>query len=548
MIVDAQGVYHDISKHAFDAWSVLNPDSQKHLQSQLFKHPLAESIKMITRKAGVDLSSFDFEDFDAKALARQAAAAVGEAVGAKAIGLVPGLAAKALGFVEGTAATGGLLAVGVAIEVAVEWAVRHWNDAVETFGGYKKGDWVIVDKGKKTQVVLDTSLPFGLEDASTMISELHVLQRHEDYHVGFFVSVGEDAGHVTVFDLVTGDARDYPQRDVRLLPQAERGRLDTDKVASNIRELYFTETDSVYMECETQCEPGTEVIFQESLWHIEHCDGDVALIENDQGERQHVGMGLLSRSRQERIGPQHVYKKGKAQEATGFVTQPGGYGTGDWVWIDYEDGAKKHLGCVHIINGPEVVMFMTLTGTIKRRRPGQVRPASRDDSDTFNRIKEFAMFRAAAVEGADTVRLRIPAKYRPLIVRETPSRRAEPEVAKRPQPTFRDNSSAQPVTTQEEAGRVDRLIEMQETTGVAVQGALEAIAHKNQCIEEERRRLTVDNPSCPPMIKKRAEPDMSPDHPHPAKRQRGEAQKSNQSAVILGAGCAVLALLYFAGG
>ena len=69
MIVDAQGVYHDISKHAFDAWSVLNPDSQKHLQSQLFKHPLAESIKMITRKAGVDLSSFDFEDFDAKALA-----------------------------------------------------------------------------------------------------------------------------------------------------------------------------------------------------------------------------------------------------------------------------------------------------------------------------------------------------------------------------------------------------------------------------------------------------------------------------------------------
>ena len=81
-----------------------------------------------------------------------------------------------------------------------------------------------------------------------------------------------------------------------------------------------------------------------------------------------------------------------------------------------------------------------------------------------------------------------------------------------------------------------------------MQGALEAIAHKNQCIEEERRRLTVENPSCPPMIKKRAETDMSPDHPHPAKRQRGEPKESNQSAVILGAGCAVLALLYFAGG
>ena len=549
MIVDAQGVYHDISKHAFDAWSVLNPDSQKHLQSQLFKHPLAESIKMITRKAGVDLSSFDFEDFDAKALARQAAAAVGEAVGAKAIGLLPGVAAKAAGFVEGTAATGGLLAVGVAIEVAVEWAVRHWNDAVETVGGYKKGDWVIVDKGKKTEAVLDTSLPFGLEDASTMISELHVLQRHEDYHVGFYVSEGEDAGNVTVFDLVTGDARDYPQRDVRLLPRDKRGLLDVDRVASNIRELYFTEVDSVYMECETQCEPGTEVIFKETLWHIEHCDGDVALIQNDLGERQHVGMALLTRSRQERIGPQHVYKKGKVQEATGFVTQPGGYGTGDWVWIDYDDGAKKHLGCVHIINGPEVVMFMALTGTLKRRRPDLVRPASRDDSDTLNRIKEFAMFRAAAVEGADTVRLRIPAKYRPLVVRENPDRRSEPEVAKRVRPSFRDNVDAQPVTTQMESDRVDRLIELQQTTGTAVQGALEAIAHKNHCMEEDRRRLALANDgSCPTKVRKRGETEMSVDQPHPVKRMKGGPRESNQTAVLLGAGCAAIALLYFAGG
>ena len=56
MIVDAQGVYHDISKHAFDAWSVLNPDSHKHLQSQLFKHPLAESMQMIAKKAGVAIT------------------------------------------------------------------------------------------------------------------------------------------------------------------------------------------------------------------------------------------------------------------------------------------------------------------------------------------------------------------------------------------------------------------------------------------------------------------------------------------------------------
>ena len=83
MIVDAQGVYHDISKHAFDAFSVLNPESQKHLQSQLFKHPIAESMQMIAKKAGVELGQYDIMDVDLKAMARKAAAALDEAVEAK---------------------------------------------------------------------------------------------------------------------------------------------------------------------------------------------------------------------------------------------------------------------------------------------------------------------------------------------------------------------------------------------------------------------------------------------------------------------------------
>merc|ERR1711969_10922 len=119
---------------------------------------------MIAKKAGVDLGQYDIMDVDLKAMARKAAAAVGETLGAKALGLLPGGLASAAGVVEGTAATGGLLAVGVALEVAVEWAVRHWNDAVVTFGGYKKGDWVVIDKGKKTEAVLDSTLPFGMED------------------------------------------------------------------------------------------------------------------------------------------------------------------------------------------------------------------------------------------------------------------------------------------------------------------------------------------------------------------------------------------------
>ena len=189
---------------------------------------------------------------------------------------------------------------------------------------------------------------------------------------------------------------------------------------------------------------------------------------------------------------------------------------------------------------------MTLTGTIKRRRPDIVRPASRDDSDTFNRIKEFAMFRAAAVEGADTVRLRIPAKYRPLIVRENPPRRWEPEIPKQVPPTFRENVSLQPVTAQTEASRVDNLIELQQTQGVAVQGALEAIAHKNQCQEEVRRRLGFgDDGSCPTIHPKRSEHDFSADGPA-MKRRKGEPVESNQTAVIFGAGCAALALVYFA--
>ena len=153
------------------------------------------------------------------------------------------------------------------------------------------------------------------------------------------------------------------------------------------------------------------------------------------------------------------------------------------------------------------------------------------------------MFRAAAVEGGDTVRLRIPAKYRPIILRKKPARRHEPKLGKRPQPTFRKNISAQPVTAQTEAGVVDTLIETQERLGLPVQDELEAIAKKNECEFEARRRLTfAADGSCPEQPTKRFDDDRSSSQPF--KRVKVEETESNNA--ILLAGCAAIALLYFA--
>ena len=470
-IADAQGVYHDLSKGAFDSYSIKHPGEKHHLSSELFKQPLYKSAVSLAEKAGINLQDYDEMNF--KGVARAGAEWLGKrlGIGAGAEGVAAGVA-TALG---AEVSTGGLATVGIigiAIDAAIEGGIALFAGRAEP-QTFLRGDWVLIDEGMKTVALRDkNAADWAMAEAlDPTLSELHVLNRKEDYHVGFYVGPGKEELSVTVFDILTGATQEFSAPKVRKLRFDRRVGLDNDQYASEIRELFFAEHDHVLMESEVSCDPGTEVIYKGHLWNIVKCDGDIALLENSIGDRVEAAVAALKRGRQERIGPQYRYKAGEAPVNNGFSVTPGGYGTGDWVWVARNDG-EWEAAMVHIISGDNVVLYLTQSGIRSKERISDVRVVDRDTSDTFNRIREFVLFKVAAVEGNshEAHRLRIRRKYAPIVRQKDPKSRERTWKYVNPKPRFHAAVGKPPVENQAAATALDAAQELQNTLGVPVGG------------------------------------------------------------------------------
>ena len=293
------------------------------------------------------------------------------------------------------------------------------------------------------------------------LNQLHILERVEDYHVGFYIAPGKDESTVMVYDILTGFEEQHLISDVRLLPQGQRIGLDNDEFSSRIRELVFMKHDHVLVDAQVSTDPDTEMIYDYKLWNIVSCDGNEVLIEAGDGSRLSVDLSLLERSRQERVGPSYTYREGEPLENDGFVTTPGGFGTGDWVWY-FIGHSTWELSVVHIINGDDAVIYCTMTGRRLSIGVETLIVASRDDSDTFNRVRDFALFRRAAIEGGDTQRLKIPHRYSPLTVVKDPKARHEPKRGTETSPFTKNSEGERPVKTQETVEYFDSMEEAQQ--------------------------------------------------------------------------------------
>ena len=490
LIADAQGVYHDLSKGAFDAFSIKHPSVSKHLSTTLLNQPVIKGIQKLANESGIDISKY--EELDYQGAASALAKLAGNALGIGSAAAAGAAATAGIGTVAAAAGlaipTGGLALVGVAIEAGLAWAVKGFETPEYQPGAFNRGDWVVVDDGQKTVASVDREIDLGMsemfDDAPT-ISELHVFNRVEAFHVGFYVSPGQESASSTIFNILTGETHEHFNLKIRKLPFERRAALDADSFASKVRELYFTKHDNVRLECEVSCDPGTEVIFKDELWNIVKCDGDVALIEAGDGRREQVPMVSLGRSRQERYDTQAWrYNKGEAPTNNSFAVTPGGYGTGDWVWVRQD--VDWELAMVHIISGSNAVVYMTQSGFQLEVPVEQVRVASRDISDLYNRVNDFVVFKLAAVEGRthDTRRLRLPAQYRSIVRDVEPAKRVDPK-HRVEEPTFTAPRAARPVESKSRAADHDFAEQNQNLTGIRNTQNLEAGIDEAQC----RRRM-----------------------------------------------------------
>ena len=385
LISDAQGVYHDLSKGAFDSFSMQFGQKTKDLTESLFNMPFAEGVQQILKKAGK--SAKDYANIDLQGLGGKLINALPTiAKNAMTGGGVAVAAGKVAGYAGLELSTGGAATVGIVVDAAkigVEWAIDHFKE--KELDSYNRGDWLIIDEGEKTVTSIDREMDEGIgemfEDMPT-ISELHTLYRMEDYHQGFYIGSGKEEASSTVFDLITEREREVFDLKIRKLPEEDRTKLDNDRVSSEIRELYFTKKDGILLDTEVLTDPGTEVLYKDEIWHIVFCSGDEAIIEAD-GGRKKVALVDLKRARQERVnGHSWQYDNGVAPDNDSFSTHPGGYGVGDWVWV--QRAAFWELAMVHIISGDYAVVYMTQSGNRDFIPVDEVRVAIRDLSEMFN--------------------------------------------------------------------------------------------------------------------------------------------------------------------
>ena len=378
----------------------------------------------------------------------------------------------------------------MAVEAAGEWAYDKFTESKEE-QSFKRGDWVIVDKGYMTlkkedkKLMDDITTDLGAQYGdSPDLNEMYLLYRKRRLDTGFYVSQGEEVGMVKIFDVMTGEVDDFVNTDVRLLPVAIRAKLDLDDFVSKVRELYFTKKDYNYIKSQVSTDPGTEVIYDGFLFNIVSCDGPMAFLEDKVGRSLVVPIALLKRSRQERIGASHIYENGKPIENTGFVTTANGIGSGDWIWFkryrvpdaDMRAYAQDQnfwwvLGIVHIINGDDIVCYLAPSGirAVAKVGAGEVRLATLNDSEMYSSMKEFSQFKLAAIEGGDTRRLHVPKNFQHITMRENPEWREIPHIKVGSFDERAEGEEFSRIGTGETAKQLDGITEAQDKFGVPLQ-------------------------------------------------------------------------------
>ena len=143
-ITDAEGHWHDLSKGAFDAFTLRQPGKPAAVSKDLFNQPL----QAIAQK----LKDTVFEK------AEQYSKTVAAGTGAAALTAITKIGAE----IAGAEALGALVSgpvgavLGVLMEVGYEWYESFQDDGQEA---YKQGQWVILNLGMKPKQLKDDYYP-----------------------------------------------------------------------------------------------------------------------------------------------------------------------------------------------------------------------------------------------------------------------------------------------------------------------------------------------------------------------------------------------------
>ena len=416
MITDASGKFHDISKGAFDTFGMKHGGSFDPDFASLLKVSFADGVKNILGKAG--FTGEQLETFGTTSFI--------ESIKEVATGVGAELASTAAG-----TAMGG--PIGAAFGFAVEAGqLIHKLDQHGSFdpdSSYGRGQWVIIDNGlsvmtKRMHNVLDMLdadwdrrrrlvLSGDQPDIQAGSGELVGIKAEDSLSIGFYVGPAEEGEKVMVFNLLKCLDEEKLRTEVKPLGQNHATSLDNNEVWSKIRLLRFEEEmEGTYLDSEVNTDPGSEVLHNGVAFHVVSSNGPTIVIEADNGARHKVDISELTPGRRYHTNS-HNYQGGKV---TGSFNsgEKALLTVGDYIWVKPSNhinmqytNIKKMLACVHLLDGVDVIFYYAVDGMQQRDKikAKHIRGVSDEFGEYLGGVKEFILFKDAAVRGYDTERL-----------------------------------------------------------------------------------------------------------------------------------------------
>jgi len=417
LITDAFGKLNDISKGAFDAYSIKHQGEYDPGFSKLLEEGFHGAAKDVMKKFGVredQLETFGTEKWTDKVI---------ETIEDMTFDLV---------------ATGGALAteagpLGAAVALIASTSApfirEYWQEIKDSFSkispqsAYKAGQWVAIDNGKTAAIrglhnVLDDEefnrrRMYGsgfLDGGHPNILEEDV-EFEENYSTGFYLGDGGEKDTITVFNLLSSLDEERNLREVRPLESEKAATLDNNEVWSEIRLLRFEDERTDLLRNTVVTDPGSQVIYNNLPYHVIEANSHLIRIENSNGVQQTVDIsdlkpGLRSHNNSWNYTPREISSFEAGEKAT--------FSQGDFVWIPAlavisrkYDFCTRQLACIQHLEGEEWVGFTAIDGTVVSETIGS--PSVRGVSDDLNEMlassKIMQTFKDAVVRGHDVKRL-----------------------------------------------------------------------------------------------------------------------------------------------
>ena len=304
-----------------------------------------------------------------------------------------------------------------------ELANSFVSDAVDTFQKkkvdqnfkYARGDFVVVDLGKtKTtnkKILQEEALLSGDVFGDFDIDFAKDIEKdREDYSVGFYIGPSTEPAEsmVFVFEHKAGNSI----RNTHLTPMSAimKKKYENSFEYTAVREIFLEKLEHPSLleaihKAVCPLEIGTEVIYQQQIYHIVKANELEAIIESLDGERLLVNITEIKPGRHNSTGV-YIYSAEERRE----YFNPDFFKTGDFVWIpsDYENqrtiSTTKIVLCViGYFFGSNAVVYECFNGRKRDVKKSDLKAISDEFNDFVQKMKAYKLFQAEAVQNSTLI-------------------------------------------------------------------------------------------------------------------------------------------------